>query len=47
MKYYFVRGFFDWAYQIIDRIGVDTFIMLSICLWGLFIWNLIRKGTRF
>lgn len=34
-------------YEFIDRIGSDTFISISILLWGWVIYNLLRKGTRF
>lgn len=46
MRYFFLRSFMDYAHELIDRIGVDKFITISIFLWAFFAWNLIRKGTR-
>lgn len=38
-----IRSF---IYSIIDKIGKDTFISISVLLWGYFIYNILRKGTR-
>lgn len=47
MNYFVFKSFTEYIYAFIEKIGVDTFVSVSIILWVFFIYNIIRKGTRF
>lgn len=46
MNYFVFTRLSDMINDFINKIGVDTFVSVSIILWVFFIFNILKRGTR-
>lgn len=47
MNYFVFSRLSDFINDLINKIGVDTFVSISVILWIFVFVNIFRKGTRF